>query len=125
MNQKVTTGIRILLGLMMLIFGLNKFMGFMPMPPLPEDAATLMGIYGKTGFMSMIGGLEAIFGLALLAGKYIPLALTVLIAILFNAAAFHAFNGDMGGIGGAALGLIMALLLVYAHRDRFDSLLSA
>ena len=125
MNPKVTMGIRILLGVMMVIFGLNKFAGFMPMPEMSGDVASLMTIYGKSGFMSLIGVLEIVFGAALLAGKYVPLALTFLTAILFNAALFHALNDDIGNIGGAALGLILCLVLVYAYRDRFDSLLAA
>ena len=124
MNPKITTGIRILLGVMLVVFGLNKFLGFMPMPEMSEDANALMAIYGKSGFMSLIAVLEIIFGIALLAGKYVPLALTIITAIMFNAAVFHALH-DMGGIGGAAVGLILSLVLVYANRDRFDSLLSA
>ena len=80
MNEKVLMGVRILLGLLMLIFGINKFVGFLPMPPLDGDAATLMGIYAGSGFFTLIGVLEIVFGLQhyYLANKYVPLALTVL-----------------------------------------------
>lgn len=124
MNEKVVMGIRILFGLFCLIFGLNKFLNFIPFPPLEGDAAALMGIYASSGFFKIIGILEVLGGLALIVNKYVPLALTILIAIMFNAFIFHALH-DMGGIGGAVLGMILGLILVYANKDRFKDLLSA
>ncbi len=124
MSPKVTMGLRILFGLFMLIFGINKFAGFLPMPAIPGDGGTLMGIYTTSGFMTLIGVLEILIGIALLAGKYVPLAITFAVAIMFNAAVFHALH-DIAGIGGAALGLVLSLALVYAYKDRFTSLLSA
>jgi len=123
MNAKVVMGLRILFGLFCLIFGLNKFIGFMPFPPIPGDGGTLMGIYATSGFMKIIGMLEILGGLALLVNKFVPLALTILIAIMFNAAIFHGLH-DMANIGGAILGLILGLVLVYANKDRFSDLLS-
>lgn len=124
MNEKVVMGIRILFGVFCLIFGLNKFLNFIPFPPIEGDGGTLMGIYATSGFFKIIGILEIVFGLALIIGKYVPLALTILLAIMFNALIFHGLH-DMGGIGGAVLGMILGLFLVYAHKDRFKDLLSA
>lgn len=124
MNSKLTMGLRIFFGLMMLIFGINKFAGFLPMPTIPGDGGTLMGIYATSGFMTLIGILEILIGIALIAGKYVPLAITFAVAIMFNAAVFHALH-DVAGIGGAAVGLVLSLVLVYAYKDRFSSLLSA
>lgn len=124
MNEKVVMGIRILFGLFCLIFGLNKFLNFIPFPPMEGDGATLMTIYGTSGFFKIIGVLEVLGGLALILNKYVPLSLTILISIMFNAFIFHALH-DMGGIGGAVLGMVLGLLLVYAYKDRFKDLLSA
>lgn len=124
MNPKVKLGLRILTGLFMLIFGINKFAHFMPFPPIPGDGGTLMGIYATSGFMSIIGILEILGGLALLIDKFAPLAITILVAIMFNAFVFHALH-DIANIAGAVLGLVLTLALVYAYKDRFKSLLSA
>jgi uncharacterized membrane protein YphA (DoxX/SURF4 family) len=56
--DKITLAIRILLGLMMFVFGLNKFLDFMPPLEISGDGGTLMGIYFASGFMKIIGGLE-------------------------------------------------------------------
>ena len=124
MNPKITMVIRILLGLFLVAFGLNKFFGFMPMPEMGDPAGTLMGIYASTGFIKMIGGLELLGGVALLVNKFVPLALVFIVAILFNVITFHIFNNDLGNIGGGALSLILSLVLVYANKERFNSILS-
>ena len=124
MNPKITMGLRILFGVFCLVFGLNKFLGFMPFPEIPGDGGILMGIYATSGFMKIIGVIEILAGLALLLNKFVPLSLTFLVAIMFNALLFHALH-DMANIGGAVLGLVLGLLLVYANRGRFSELLSA
>jgi len=124
MNSKITMGLRIVYGLFLLVFGINKFAHFMDFPPIPGDGGVLLGIYATSGFFSIIGVLEIIGGLALLAGKYVPLALTIAIAIMFNAVLFHGLH-DIANIGGAILGMVLGLALVYAYKDRFTSLLSA
>ena len=124
MNTKVSMGLRILLGLFILIFGLNKFLNFIPIPLTPGDGGELMRIYASSGFFSLIGILEILGGLALLTNKFVPLALTIITAIMFNAAVFHGLHAPEG-LGGAAIGLILSLVLVYANKERFSSLLSA
>lgn len=124
MNPKITMGLRILFGLFCLIFGLNKFLNFMPFPPLPEVAQNLMDIYAQSGFMKIIGVLEILGGLALIVNKFVPLALTLLVAIMFNAFIFHALH-DIANIGGAVVGLLLSLILVFVNKQRFKDLLSA
>ncbi len=124
MNPKIILALRILMGLMVLVFGLNKFVNFMPALEVPGDGGILMGIYFTSGFLKIIGVLEILGGLALLIGKYVPLALTILLAILFNAFVFHALHNPEN-ILPAIVGLVLGLVLVYAHKERFSSLLGA
>ena len=124
MNNKVTIGLRVLFGLFCILFGANKFVGFMPIPEITGDGGTLMGIYVTSGFLAFIGALEILGGLALLSNKFVPLALTILTAIMFNAFIFHLLH-DMAGIGGAAVGLVLSLGLIFLHKTRFSELLKA
>ena len=124
MNSKVVMVLRILFGLFCLVFGLNKFLNFIAFPAIPGDGGTLMTIYATSGFFMLIGVLEILGGLALIINKFVPLALTILVAIMFNALVFHLLH-DMAGVGGAALGMILGLVLVYANKDKFKDLLSA
>lgn len=125
MNSKVTLGLRILLALLLIVFGLNKFFGFIEFPPIPGDGGTLMGIYMTSGFMKIIGVLEILAGVALLAGKFVPLALIFSVAIMLNATIFHLLHAP-DGVAGAAVGLSLSLALVlYSYKERFSSVLSA
>lgn len=124
MNAKVMMGVRVLAALFMLIFGLNKFLNFLPMPPIEGDGGQLMGIYFTSGFMKIIGVLEILTGLLLLANKYVGLAIILFAAIMFNAFVFHALH-DMKGIGGAVLGVILSILLYWGNRGKFTEVFRA
>ena len=124
MNSRVVLGVRILFGVFCIIFGVNKFLNFLPMPTIPGDGGQLMQIYFTSGFMSIIGILEILGGVALVANKFVPIALTVLAAIMFNALVFHLLH-DMAGIGGAVLGCVLTIILVFAYKERLSSVLTA
>ena len=120
MNSKVKLVIRILLALFMLLFGINKFAQFMPFPPVPGDGGTLMDIYISSGFMGVVGALEIVAGLALIVGRYIPIALTIIIAIMVNATLFHVYH-DPATIGGSVIGLVLALVLMFGYKEKFGT----
>ena len=124
MNNTLFKVIQVLLGLFMVIIGLNKFLVYIEIPNPPGDGGELMHIYIHSGFLKFIGVLEMLGGLALLANKFVPLALTLITAIMFNASLFHGLH-DPAGIGAAALCLLLSLVLVYAHRERFSGVLGA
>jgi len=123
MNPKITMGVRILFGLLCLIFGIDKFVPFLDVPPIPGDGGELMSIYARSGFLKIIGALEILGGLALLLNKFIPLAVIVMLAIMFNALFIHLLYDPENSIGAIA-GLIMGFVLIYANKERFSSLLS-
>ena len=124
MNPKVTMGLRVLFGIFCIVFGVNKFAGFLEFPPIPGDGGTLMGIYFTSGFLKIIGVLEIVFGLLLALGKYIPISLTILVAIMFNAFLFHVLH-DTANIAGAVVGLLLGLVLTYLYKGRFGTFFNA
>lgn len=81
----VTIIARILLGLAFLVFGLNKFFNFIPSGPLPTGVAgQYMGALVSTRYIMIVGLFEAVGGLLLLIGRYVPLALTLLGPVIVN-----------------------------------------
>ena len=117
--KKAQVIIRILLGLMVLIFGLNKFLQFMPMPPLPEAAGEFMGALVNSGYlMVLVAVVEIVAGVMLLINRFQPLALIMLFPILLNAFLFHLFLAP-AGIGGAAVGIIMNIFLFFANKESY------
>ena len=124
MNPKVITGARIVLGLMLVVFGLNKFLQFMPTPPMTDEAGSFMGALVGTGYMMpIVAVIEIVVGALLLFNRYVALALLLLAPISVNIVAFHLFL-DIGGIGGAAFVFILNVFLLFAYRNRYQPLLT-
>lgn len=64
--NKITNILAIVLGLLMIIFGANKFGHFIPMPDLtPEQIATFGHFGAITWLMPLVGAGEILGGLAL------------------------------------------------------------
>ena len=124
-QHKVKTATRLLLGAVFTLFGLNGFLGFLPMPPPEGLAAVFMGGLGASGyFFPLLKGTELLAGLLLLGNRFVPLALTVLAPIVLNIVAFHLFLAP----GGMALPVIVTALgiyLAYTERAVFAPLLRA
>ena len=117
--------IRILFGLILVIFGSNKFLHFMPMPPMPEAAGAFMGALVDSGYlMTLVALVEIVAGVSILINKYKTLALVILLPVILNAFLFHLFL-DLSRIAGSAVALMMNLFLMYANKESYRSLLKA
>ena len=124
MNPKVIMILRLLLGAMMLLFGVDKFFQFLNVPPIPGDGGILMEIYARSGFLTILGVLETLAGIALLVSRFVPIALIITIAILFNATLIHLMY-DPQNVIAALLGMIIGIVLVFSDKERYGSLFSA
>ncbi|HEX2872604.1 MAG TPA: DoxX family protein [Polyangiaceae bacterium] len=122
---KAKTAVRLALGAIFTVFGLNGFLHFIPAPPPSGLAAVFVGGLGATGyFFPLLKGTEIIAGLLLLSNRFVPLALTVLAPIVVNIVAFHAFLAPSG----MALPVVITALgvyLAYTERAVFAPILKA
>lgn len=122
---KAKTAVRLALGAIFTVFGLNGFLHFIPAPPPSGLAAVFVGGLGASGyFFPLLKGTEVIAGLLLLSNRFVPLALTVLAPIVVNIVAFHAFLAPAGmalPIAITALGVYLA----YTERAVFAPILQA
>lgn len=124
MNSMFSKIVRLLLGLVLVLFGLNKLLPspFIPLPELPAKAADFMTSLASTGYvLKTVGLLEIIIGVLLLFKKCIAFALVVLVPISLNILLFHLFL-DLPGIGGALLVSILNGILIYKHWSQYKSL---
>ena len=81
---------RYLLGLIFIVFGLNGFLNFIHQPPPTNPLAIQFFIaISASHFAAFFFAMQLIGGLLLLSGFFVPLALTVLAAELYNILAFH------------------------------------
>ena len=81
----VTIVARSLLGLIFIVFGLNMFLHFIPMPPPPEGPARdfMMAVF-VSHYLYVIGALQVAGGVLLLIGRKAPLGLTLLGPVIVN-----------------------------------------
>jgi len=122
LNTLAPTGARLLLGLIFVVFGLNYFLSFLPVPPAEGAAATFMGGLAATGyFFPMMKSIEIAVGLALLANRYVALALVVLAPITVNIVAYNTI--DPAGLPLALLVLVLHLTVAWNRRGAYAPLL--
>ena len=116
---------RVLLGLIFVFFGSNGFLHFLPMPPLPQGVAgEYLHAFFASGYVYVISGFQVIGGLLLLIGRFVPLGLTILGAIIVNIWAFHLLMApELGGLVPAIVVSVLELFLVWRYRDRFAGIL--
>lgn len=110
--KKITTKIiRILLGMALLIFGLDKFFEFVPHNHVMTDQliAAYEGLLANKFIMPTVGVVEAVSGILLISGRYVIVALLAMIPIAFGILGFH-LAVDIEGIGP---GLILSIMLTY------------
>ena len=125
MKNKVHFALRIFLGLIYFVFGLNGFLNFIPVPPMPEPMTTFMGALLNTGyFFPLLKGTEVICGALLLSGFFAPLALTILAPITLNILMVHLFVAQDGAPMGFVM-LVIQIFLMYGYRDRYSALFKA
>ncbi len=115
-------GARFLFGLIFVVFGLNFFFHFLPMPPLNEPAMAYMMALVNSGYtMNIVKVVEILGGIMVLSGCWLPFGVVILTPIVINIVLFHTFL-DTGGAPIAYFLLLMWAILVWGYRNHFKSL---
>ncbi|MDC8005164.1 DoxX family membrane protein [Aureisphaera galaxeae] len=126
--------LRVGLGLMLLLFGFNKFFWFLQdfnFTGFPEaehlfNALRYSGpeeVSGKGYIMHLVGLTEVVVGLLLVLKKWVPFALVMLVPISINIVLFHAFV-NLPNIGPAILVAVLNAYLMYKNWDHYRPLFS-
>lgn len=113
--------VRILLGLVFLILGLNGFFNFLHAPMPGGVAGAFLGAMFQSHYLLLVAGTQVIAGALLLAGQYVPLALALLAPVLANILTFH-LTMDRSGVGMAVVVILLWLLVVWRYRASFAPL---
>ena len=121
----LTITARILLGLIFVFFGSNGLLHFLPMPPLPQGVTgEYLHSFFASGYVYVISGFQVIGGLLLLIGRFVPLGLIILGAIIVNIWTFHLLMApEPAGMVPAMVVSVLELFLVWSYRDRFAGIL--
>jgi uncharacterized membrane protein YphA (DoxX/SURF4 family) len=112
---------RILLGLVFVVFGLNKLYQFIPATMPPGDAGTWSLLMVTHHWLAIVGIFETVGGLLLLSGRFVPLGLTLVAPICVNILLFSLLFYPQAAASGIVVSLL-ELFLIYAYRGYFASL---
>jgi len=124
--MKITSIVaRYLLGLIFTVFGLNGFLNFIHQPPPANPVAMQFLVAVSTShFAAFFFALQVLGGLLLLFGFFVPLALTLLAAELYNILAFHLTMAP-ASIAPALVACVLWVLVFLQHRESFKGIFSA
>ena len=110
--------VRILLGLMFFVLGLNPFLNFLP-AVLPSGlAGQFLSVLSQSHYVLFIGAVQAVGGGLLLVNRYVPLALTLLGPVIVNILLYHLLL-DHAGLPLAIIVAILWGVLFFRHCQYF------
>lgn len=117
----VTMIARFLLALIFIVFGLNGFLHFIDMGPMPTGlAGQFMGALIQSHYFWVVAALQVIGGVLLLAKRYVPLGLVLLGPVIVNILLYHIFLNP-AGMGMAIAVTVLWLIVFYDEREHFMS----
>jgi putative oxidoreductase len=118
---------RVLLGTGFIIFELNILHPFLNAPPPPAGSVTAQfaAVMVPSHWMTLIGAVQLLGGLLVLAGRTAPLGLVLLGPILINILAFHVFIQGGQGIAPGLVFSALEIFLIYAYRSSFRPIFTA
>ncbi|MFZ9682208.1 MAG: DoxX family protein [Cephaloticoccus sp.] len=118
---------RLLLGLPLLVFGLNGFLNFIPQPEveLPEGAMAFSIALANTGYMfQLIGLTHLVTGLLLVVNRFVPFALVIFAPFVVNSVAFHVYL-EPSGLVPSLVFAVLELYLAWQYRAACAGVLTA
>ena len=118
-----------LLGLVFVVFGLNFFLNFIPMPPGPPEGsppALFMAALFPTGYLAFVKVLETVGGVLVALPKTRNFGLLVLGPIVVNILAFQIFLTEGAGLldPPVILVTVLPLFLLWQERRAFAGLMA-
>ncbi|MBD77642.1 MAG: hypothetical protein CL840_01720 [Crocinitomicaceae bacterium] len=116
--KKVEIIVRMVLGIVLVVFGLDKFLAFVPHGHVmtEELMSAYQGLLANKFILPTVGIVELVTGIILISGRYIIVVLTALTPVIFGILAFH-FAVDLHGIlPGLGVAALYVYLMVYRRK---------
>ncbi|KAA3440197.1 DoxX family protein [Rufibacter hautae] len=125
MKRKILTGFCILLGLLLINGGLNKFLNYMPVPndlpePLMKDTAALAEI---SWLIPLIGLAEVLGGILIIFPRTRALGALIVFPVMVGILLTHLFV-DTSGLPIAIVIWLILLWVIFENRKRYLPLIN-
>ncbi len=116
--------VRLLMGLIFVSSAIVVLFNLVPVPPLEGKIKTFNeGIAAAGYFMPTLKSIELVCGLALITGRFVPLATAALFPIIVNIFLFHAFLAPIEQLAIPGFLLLGNLFLAYVNRKKYEPML--
>jgi len=123
MKSIILTVLCALFGLGMVVFGLEKFVHFMPMPELTEEQKTIFGTLGTIKWlMPLVGIVEIAGGLLIAIPKTRALGAIVILPVM-TGIVIHNLTFDPGSIPIPAVFALINLWAIIDNTDRYKAMI--
>src|SRR6266436_122080 len=118
----VTLIARLLLGLIFVVFGLNGFLNFLSMGPMPSGlAGQFIGALALSHYYWVVAALQVAGGALLLVNRFVPLGLVLLGPVIVNIILYHVFLNPIG-VGLAIVVTVLWGIVFYSQRQHFSGI---
>ena len=118
----VTLIARAFLGLIFVVFGLNGFLNFLSMGPMPTGlAGQFVGALVLSHYFWVVAALQIAGGALLLASRFVPLAMVLLGPVIVNIICYHVFLNPSGAVP-AVVVTVLWLIVCYGNRQHFSGI---
>lgn len=117
-----TVAARILLGCIFLIAGIAPF-AFTP-PQQPGLAGAFAEVFYRSHWALFLGAAQIAMSLCFLANRFVPVALVMLAAFLYNSFAYH-LTMAQSAVAAPLVALALGLVVAWPYRRVFSELLTA
>lgn len=120
MKTKILFGVQIIVGLSLVVFGLNKFLHFMPNPSVSQEMGMFMGALYKTGYMMpLVGAIQFLVGVSFLLNQYVSLMAIVIIPVMLNAVLVHVFLDPAGTMASAVI-FFLIIIVMFKNKNAYS-----
>ena len=119
----IITIAKLLFALPMIVFGLNKFLGFIPFPPPEGELAQIfMGAMFTSYLFKLVASTQIIGGILTLIPRTSFIGILMLLPVVANIVAYHIAH-DMPGNGIWIFTLIITGIVIYFYKEKFKTLM--
>ncbi len=114
---------RLTLGLLLIIFGLHGFTGFMGERILPLEAVSALECLSAIGYIiPFLSGLAILSGVMLVANILVPVVISIATTLVVAVLLFH-LTLHPRGILFAIIAIAAAIVVIIDHKEGFRSIL--
>lgn len=124
--RRIAVGLRILVGLLLLLTSANLVFDFLPQPDnLPAGAMAFTVALMQSGYMiKLIAATQFLVALSFISGYFVPLGIAIFAPFLVNSALFH-LNLEPSGLPPSLVLIAVEIYLAWAYRGAFRPMLQA